>query len=70
MPIVRVLRRVWNPPALLTVIGSGGCTVSLIRGIFTARNGALRPTAGVYEVFSPTLTAADISYTHLLDKSA
>jgi|GEM_PF-6906374 hypothetical protein len=70
MPIVRELRRVRNLSALLTVIGIGGFSVSLVRGIYTSRNGPLRPKAGAYHVFSPALTAADISYTYFLDKSA
>jgi hypothetical protein len=44
--------------------------VSLVRGIYTSRNGPLRPKAGAYHVFSPALTAADISYTYFLDKNA
>jgi hypothetical protein len=70
MPLVRMLRRVRKPSPLLMVIGIGGSTVSRVRGLFTSCHGPLRPKAGVHQVFSPTLTAAGISYTYFPDKCA
>jgi hypothetical protein len=74
MPIVRMLRRVWIPPVVLTVIGCGGFTVSLVCAVFAsekhpsaadsqvADTEPLHPESGIYEVFGPAVTVADMSY--------
>jgi Mycobacterium membrane protein len=74
MPIVRVLRRVWLPPVVLTVTGSAGFAVSLVRAVFApekhpsaadsqvADTEPLHPESGIYEVFGPAVTVADMSY--------
>jgi len=74
MPIVRVLGRVWIPPVVLTVIGCGGFTASLVRAVFAsekhpsdadsqvADTEPLHPESGIYEVFGPAVTVADMGY--------
>jgi len=69
-----VLRRLWIPLVILTVIGAGGWTVSRLHGVFGAEKRPLYVDAGstdtkpfdpkhmTYEVFGPPGTVASISY--------
>jgi hypothetical protein len=61
-----VLRRVWIPPVILTVIGFGGFTVSLVRIIFASEQHPAGAGSQVDQVFSADLS----TYTHCLDMSA
>jgi hypothetical protein len=74
MAFAGVLKRVWIPLMVLTVIGSVGLTVSRVRADFVAEpktpyaNSStsdtmqFNPKSLVYEVFGPVGTVADISY--------
>jgi len=66
MPIVRVLGRVWIPSALLTVIGCGGFTASEKHpsdaDSQVADTEPLHRKSGIYEVFGPAVTVADMGY--------
>jgi hypothetical protein len=74
MPIVRVLRRVWIPLVVLTVIGCGRFTVSRVHGIFGSEKRPayadgqvddttpFSPKQVIYQVFGPAGTVADIGY--------
>jgi hypothetical protein len=72
--IFGVLRRLWIPLVILTVIGAGGWTVSRLHDVFGSEKRPLyadaastntkpfNPKHMTYEVFGPTGTVASISY--------
>jgi hypothetical protein len=72
--IFGVLRRLWIPLVILTVVGAGGGTVSRLHEIFGSEKRPLYADAAStntkpfnpkhmrYEVFGPTGTVASISY--------
>jgi Mycobacterium membrane protein len=72
--IFSVLRRLWIPLVIFTVIGAGGWTVSRLHGVFGSEKRPLYADAAstntkpfdpkhmTYEVFGPPGTVASISY--------
>lgn len=72
--LVRVLRQLWIPLVILTVVAAGGFTVSRLHGVFGSEKPIsyadtkkdetkpFNPKHLVYEIFGPPGTTAEISY--------